>query len=106
VAQIAGIQSSKQTHLLIPLCHSLSLDYCDIKFITDDIKLQVKCESICKISNFKTGVEMEALTSCSIALLTIYDMIKAVQKDATINNIKLDYKYGGKSGDYVRNNDS
>lgn len=106
VAQIAGIQSSKQTHLLIPLCHSIGLDYCDIKFSTNDTKLQIKCESICKTSNSKTGVEMEALTACSIALLTIYDMIKAVQKDASINDIKLEYKYGGKSGDYIRNSAS
>jgi cyclic pyranopterin monophosphate synthase len=59
------------------------------------------CEATCKTSTSKTGVEMEAITACSIALISIYDMIKAVQKDACINSIQLDYKYGGKS-DYTR----
>ena len=101
VAQIAGIQASKQTQNLIPLCHQILLDVCDVNFILDKENNRIKCEAICKTSVSKTGVEMEALTSCSVALLTIYDMCKALQKDAVINDIKLEYKYGGKS-DYKR----
>lgn len=97
VAQLAGIQASKQTSNLIPLCHQILLDVCEVKFTLDDAKHQVRCQAVCKTSVSKTGVEMEALTACSIALLTIYDMCKALQKDATLNDIKLEYKYGGKS---------
>jgi cyclic pyranopterin phosphate synthase len=96
VAQLAGIQASKQTAMLIPLCHQLQLDVCEVKFVTDRENLQIKCEAICKTVG-KTGVEMEALTACSVALLTIYDMCKAMQKDASINNVRLEYKTGGKS---------
>lgn len=102
VAQIAGIQASKQTSNLIPLCHTILLDGCDVKFKLDDRKFRIYCETTCKTSVSKTGVEMEALTSNAIALLTIYDMCKAVQKDASINEIQLVYKYGGKS-DFKRN---
>ena len=102
VAQIAGIQASKVTHNLIPLCHQLLLDVCDVNFIANNKLNRIECEAICKTSNSKTGVEMEALTACSISLLTIYDMIKAVQKDAFIGDIRLKYKYGGKS-DYNLN---
>lgn len=101
VSQLAGIQASKHTAHLIPLCHQILLDVCDVNFRTDDANKRIVCEAICKTSVSKTGVEMEALTACSISLLTIYDMVKALQKDAIINEIKLDYKYGGKS-DYNR----
>ena len=97
VAQIAAIQASKQTSNLIPLCHTILLDGCDVKFRLDEINTRIYCETICKTSTSKTGVEMEALTANSIALLTIYDMCKALQKDASINDIKLEYKYGLKS---------
>jgi len=97
VAQIAGIQASKQTANLIPLCHQINLDVCKVNFTSNEAKLRVECEAICKTSNNKTGVEMEALTACSVSLLTIYDMIKAVQKDAVIGGIRLEYKFGGKS---------
>lgn len=102
VAQIAGIQASKQTQNLIPLCHQILLDVCDINFIADKENHRIRCEAVCKTSTSKTGVEMEALTACSVALLTIYDMCKAIQKDAVINSIQVEYKYGGKS-DYKRN---
>lgn len=102
VAQIAGIQASKQTQNLIPLCHQILLDVCDINFSTDKENHRIRCEAICKTSTSKTGVEMEALTACSVALLTVYDMCKAIQKDAVINSIRVEYKYGGKS-DYKRN---
>ena len=97
VAQIAGIQASKITHNLIPLCHQLLLDVCDVSFKANQELNRIECEVQCKTSNSKTGVEMEALTACSISLLTVYDMIKAIQKDAHISNIRLKYKYGGKS---------
>lgn len=97
VAEIAGIQASKQTANLIPLCHQILLDVCDVNFKCDETTFRVHCEAICKTSLSKTGVEMEALSACSMSLLTVYDMCKAVQKDAVINNIKLDYKHGGKS---------
>lgn len=97
VAEIAGIQASKQTANLIPLCHQILLDVCDVSFECNEATFRVHCKAVCKTSLSKTGVEMEALSACSMALLTIYDMCKAVQKDAVINDIKLDYKYGGKS---------
>jgi cyclic pyranopterin phosphate synthase len=100
VAQLAGISASKQTSHLIPLCHQILLDVCDVDFKCDSLTNRIHCEVVCKTSISKTGVEMEALTACSIALLTIYDMCKAIQKDAVINDIKLEYKYGGKS-DFV-----
>lgn len=103
VSQIAGIQASKKTSDLIPLCHQINLDVCNIDFKLDSVNSRIYCEATCKTSISKTGVEIEALCACSIALLTIYDMVKAVQKDACINDIKLDYKYGGKS-DYLRQN--
>lgn len=87
--------------MLIPLCHTILLDSCEVKFSLDSNNHRIYCETICKTSTSKTGVEMEALTSNTIALLTIYDMCKAVQKDASINDIKLEYKYGGKA-DYKR----
>lgn len=101
VAQLAGIQASKQTANLIPLCHQVQLDVCKVDFRLDAQKRRVICETMCKTSTSKTGVEMEALTACSLALLTIYDMCKAVQKDAIISEIKLESKSGGKS-DFTR----
>ena len=97
VAQLAGIHASKQTSNLIPLCHVVMLDACEVKFRTEAETNRIHCEVVCKTGQAKTGVEMEALTACSISLLTIYDMCKAIQKDAFINQIKLQYKYGGKS---------
>lgn len=97
VGEIAGIQSAKLTSQLIPLCHQVILDVCDVNFRCDEETFRIYCDVVCKTTISKTGVEMEALTACSVALLTIYDMCKALQKDAVINDIKLDYKYGGKS---------
>jgi len=86
VAQIAGIQAAKQTSALIPLCHPLLLNHIEVKFeiLENGIKAQsnVKCDG-------KTGVEMEALTAVSVALLTIYDMCKAVDKTMIIKDIHL-----------------
>ena len=100
-AVIASIQGAKQTSTLIPMCHPLMLTSikCDIEHLEDlpGFKLIVTA----KLSG-KTGVEMEALTGVSIGLLTIYDMIKAVDKSMIITDIMLDKKSGGKSGEYVR----
>lgn len=97
VAQLAAIQASKQTSSLIPLCHQIQLDVTDVQFRSDSTTQRIHCEATCKTSVSKTGVEMEALVACSVGLLTIYDMCKAIQKDATIESIKLDFKAGGKS---------
>ena len=100
-ARIAGIMASKKTHELIPLCHNINID-----FIKVDISLDSKMSSINVIcesqTTQKTGVEMEALVACSVACLTIYDMIKSRDKKASITDIKLDFKSGGKSGIYKR----
>ena len=100
-ARIAGIMASKKTHELIPLCHNINID-----FIKVDISLDSKMSSInviCESQTMqKTGVEMEALVACSVACLTIYDMIKSRDKKASITDIKLDFKSGGKSGIYMR----
>jgi cyclic pyranopterin phosphate synthase len=100
-AVIAAIQGAKQTSSLIPMCHPLMLTSikCDVKNLPElpGFKLYVTA----KLSG-KTGVEMEALTGVSIGLLTIYDMIKAVDKSMVISQVQLEKKSGGKSGDYVR----
>lgn len=88
-AQIAGIQAAKQTAMLIPLCHNLILNKIEINF--EFIEQGIIAKSIVK-SDGRTGVEMEALTAVSVALLTIYDMCKAVDKNMNIGNIKLTKK--------------
>ncbi|PHR16905.1 MAG: cyclic pyranopterin monophosphate synthase MoaC [Sphingopyxis sp.] len=97
-ARIAGIMAAKKTSDLIPLCHPLALTKVavDFDFLDDGIKVS----SLARLTG-KTGVEMEALTACSVALLTIYDMSKAMQKDMVISDIRLLSKSGGKSGDWV-----
>jgi len=97
-ARIAGIMAAKKTSDLIPLCHPLALTKVavDFEFLEDGIKVS----SMARLTG-KTGVEMEALTACSVALLTIYDMSKAMQKDMVISDIRLLSKSGGKSGDWV-----
>jgi len=86
VAEIAGIQAAKQTYALIPLCHTLLLTKVDVVAKTDSKGVKVIAEVKCK---GQTGVEMEALTAVSVALLTIYDMCKAADKNMIISNIKL-----------------
>jgi cyclic pyranopterin phosphate synthase len=100
-AIIASIMGAKQTSNLIPMCHPLMLTSvnCDIKEINDTNSLKVYVEVK---TNGKTGVEMEALTAVSIALLTIYDMVKAIDKSMIISNIQLEEKKGGKNGDFKR----
>ena len=101
-ARIAGIMASKKTHELIPLCHNINIDFIKVDIGVDSkmSSINVICESQ---TTQKTGVEMEALVACSVACLTIYDMIKSRDKKASITDIKLDFKSGGKSGIYKRN---
>jgi cyclic pyranopterin phosphate synthase len=98
-AKIAGINAVKQTQLLIPLCHNLNITHCDINFEMKNNSIEVK--TTVKTHN-RTGVEMEALTGTAVALLTIYDMLKPVDKSMIITEIKLLEKTGGKSGHYKR----
>ncbi|HEY9093138.1 cyclic pyranopterin monophosphate synthase MoaC [Parasphingorhabdus sp.] len=97
-ARIAGIMAAKKTSDMIPLCHPLALSKVavDFEFRDDGIRVQ----STARLTG-KTGVEMEALTAVSIALLTIYDMSKAMQKDMVIRDIRLLSKTGGKSGHWT-----
>lgn len=100
-AQIAGIIAAKKTSEIIPMCHNLPLTGVDINFELDDINHVIKIEATAKC-NGKTGVEMESLTAASVAALTVYDMCKAAQRDIRISDIQLEYKAGGKSGEYKR----
>ncbi len=99
VARVAGIMATKRTAELIPLCHVLALTKCGVEFDLDDATHSVtaRCEVHCE---GKTGVEMEALTGVSTALLTVYDMCKAMDKSMVLSNIHLCEKHGGKSGDF------
>lgn len=100
VARIAGIQAAKKTSELIPLCHPLPIHQVQIQLDLDEQLPGIKIEARVKTSG-KTGVEMEALTAVSVAALTIYDMVKAVERSAHIENIRLVEKHGGRSGDVV-----
>ena len=98
-AKIAGIQGGKKTSELIPLCHNIFISKIDVNIKLNEKKNAIEIYSFAK-TNSVTGIEMEALTSASIAALTIYDMCKAVDKSIVIKEIKLLSKTGGKSGDY------
>ena len=105
VARTAGIMGAKRTYELIPLCHLLMLTHCQVDFVLHPETLSV--EAVCTVkTQGKTGVEMEALTGVNIALLTIYDMCKALDRAMSINGICLLKKDGGKSGLYEREKDS
>lgn len=99
VAELAGIMGAKKTSDLIPLCHPLPLSRVKVSLSLTDTGVAVEAEVGC---TGKTGVEMEALTAVSVACLTVYDMVKAMEKDARIENIELVEKTGGKSGDFKR----
>lgn len=99
VARVAGIMASKKTAELIPLCHSLSLSHVDIQLTTDEVNTCVNCEVEVKTTG-QTGVEMEALTAVQVALLTIYDMCKAMDRGMVMSDIRLLSKEGGKSGSW------
>lgn len=98
-ARIAGILAAKRCAELIPLCHSLPLSFVGITFEPCADSHSVAIQATC-ITDYRTGVEMEAMTACSVAALTIYDMCKAADKGITIEDIRLQYKSGGKSGEW------
>lgn len=102
-AKIAAIQAVKSTPSIIPLCHSLLIEFVNVEFDLNEKDRSVTVTVTVKSSG-KTGVEMEALCGATIACLTIYDMLKYTGKDMVISQIKLLKKTGGKSGDYKRNN--
>ena len=99
VAQVAGIMGTKRTSELIPMCHPLSLTNAAVTFEVNEEACEIK--AICRaVTDGKTGVEMEALTGVSTALLTIYDMCKAIDKRMVIRDVHLVEKSGGKSGEF------
>jgi len=99
-ARIAGIMAAKRTHELIPLCHPLALTKVTVDFTPDEARSGIAVEAQVKVEG-KTGVEMEALTACSVACLTIYDMLKAVDRVMVISDLRLLEKAGGKSGHFI-----
>ena len=101
VARLAGIMAVKRTPELIPLAHPISISGCSLDFILDEEASRIEAVCTVRIAD-RTGVEMEALTGVSVALLTIYDMLKAVDRGMEITNIGLVMKSGGKSGLFVR----
>ncbi|MDP2263207.1 MAG: cyclic pyranopterin monophosphate synthase MoaC [Hydrogenophaga sp.] len=100
IARIAGIQGAKKTSDLIPLCHPIALTRVAVEFEVDATASTVGCRATAECTG-QTGVEMEALSAVSIALLTIYDMCKAVDRGMTISGVRLMEKRGGKSGHFV-----
>ena len=101
VARVAGIMAVKQTAGLIPMCHTLFISKCSIEFEINKEEMEIKV--LCAATaEGKTGGEMEALTGVSVTLLTIYDMCKAIDKRMEMNEIHLETKSGGKSGDFAR----
>ena len=101
VARLAGIMAAKRTAELIPLCHSLALTDVEVELTTDAALPGVRVQAVARTVG-KTGVEMEALTAASVALLTVYDMAKAMDRAMTIGDISLAEKSGGMSGDFAR----
>ena len=101
VAQVAGIMAAKRCWELVPMCHPIQLTGVDVRFELSDAPCGVAIKAECRCCG-QTGVEMEALTAASVAGLTIYDMLKAVQRDMVIDDVCLLEKSGGKSGHFVR----
>lgn len=100
-ARIAGIQAAKRTSELIPLCHPLAITGCDVSFETADDEERLFVEASVRCAD-RTGVEMEALTAVTIAALTLYDMLKAIDRAMAIEEVVLLEKRGGRSGHYRR----
>ena len=98
-ARIAGIMAAKKTHDLIPLCHPLALSKVEVDIAPEPDSSGLRVRATVKLAG-KTGVEMEALTAVAVACLTIYDMVKAVERGMRIEGIRLLEKHGGKSGHY------
>jgi cyclic pyranopterin monophosphate synthase len=99
-ARIAGIMAAKKTHELIPLCHPLMISKVSVDFVADEKNHAIEVTAMVRVEG-KTGVEMEALTACSIAALTLYDMCKAVDRGMKITDLRLTEKSGGKSGTFT-----
>ena len=99
VARVAGIQAAKRTGDIIPLCHPLMLSSVKVEFEISDDKVEIEAE-VTTVG--RTGVEMEALTACSVSALTIYDMCKSLDKRMEITDLALLQKTGGSSGDFIR----
>jgi len=100
IARIAGIMAAKKTSELIPLCHPLALTHVALEFTSDVANASIRCLATVETVG-PTGVEMEALTAVQVALLTIYDMCKAVDRGMVISDVKVLEKHGGKSGSFV-----
>ena len=100
VARIAGIMAAKKTSELIPLCHPLALTHVAVEFHIDEASSAVSCQATVETVG-PTGVEMEALTAVQVALLTIYDMCKAIDRGMVMTDVKVLEKHGGKSGSWV-----
>ena len=99
IARVAAIMASKRTSDLIPLCHPLAITRVTVNFEIVEDQNKINCTAQVETLG-KTGVEMEALTSVQIGLLTIYDMCKAIDRGMTINHVRVEEKHGGKSGDW------
>ena len=99
VARVAGILAAKRTSELVPLCHGLMVSSVEVDFEVgeDSVEIEARVETV-----ERTGVEMEALTACSVAALTIYDMCKSLDRSMTISDVALWFKSGGRSGTYRR----
>lgn len=102
VARIAAIQGAKRTSELIPLCHPIALTRIGVEFETNEADASVQCTVTAETVG-RTGVEMEAMSAVAVALLTVYDMCKAVDRGMHIDNIRLLKKSGGKSGEWLAN---
>ena len=98
VARVAGIMAAKKTSELIPLCHPISLGAVELSFGSVDGGIEIRC--VVRTAE-RTGVEMEALTAVSVAALTIYDMVKGIDRGASITQVRLLRKSGGRSGDWT-----
>jgi cyclic pyranopterin phosphate synthase len=99
VARLAGIQGAKKTADLIPLAHPLALDQVEIEIVPDTEGVRIRGRVVV---NGRTGAEMEALVACSTAALALYDMVKAVEREAVVTDLRLEAKSGGKRGAFVR----
>lgn len=99
VARLAGIQAAKRTAELVPLAHPLPLDRVEVSIAPCEGGVLVRSEVV---ATARTGAEMEALTACAVAALALYDMVKAVEREAVVTDLRLEHKSGGRHGDWQR----